>query len=108
MELTIYDFSKILTDLDSLSISDYHADSYFPCPKNHECYRFHWSWNGYSGSGAIYLKNGLIITNNKFCEQSQLSISSDSIRQAAKHVSEVYNEPALAELLQYIANKNKI
>jgi len=46
MELTIYDFSKILTDLENLLISDYHADKYFPCQKDQECYRFHWSWNG--------------------------------------------------------------
>ena len=105
MELTIYDFSKIMTDIHSLNVFDYHIDKYYQSQSNEIRYRFHWNWHGYSGSGEIYLVNGIVDAKNKFCEQSLLRISLDSERKAVKNVSEVYNEPQLAELMQYIANK---
>lgn len=108
MKLTIYDFSKIMTDLASLQITNFHIDKCWTCPVNGECYRFDWEWHGYSGNGAIYLINGVVDINSVFCRDSYLTINSDSLRQAEnKHVSEVYNEPALANLMQYIANSNK-
>lgn len=108
MKLTIYDFSKIMTDLPSLSITNYHMDQHWTCPKNGACYRFSWEWHGYSGNGMICLINGVVDITNEFCKESYISISRDSLRQAEnKHVSEVYNEPQLANLMQYIAELNK-
>lgn len=108
MKLTIYDFSKIMTDLPSLQISNFHIDKCWTCPDNGECYRFDWEWHGYSGSGSIYLINGVVDINSVFCRDSYLAISSNSLRQAEnKHVSEVYNEPKLVNLMQYIADSNK-
>ena len=106
MNLTIYDFSKIMTDIASLIVTDFHLDKYYQPQSNEMCYRFHWEWHKYSGSGVIYLVNGKIDVCNKFCEQSSLSISQHSIRQAVKHISEVYNEHALVNVLQYIADIN--
>lgn len=105
--LTIYDFSKIMTDIESLTITDYHLDKCYQSITNEKRYSFHWNWHGYSGRGEVYLVNGRVDISNQFCVQSLLRVSTDSIRKADKHVSEVYNEPNLAELLQYIADKEQ-
>lgn len=107
MILTIYDFNKIMSDIDSLRVTNYHKDVHWICPLDGICYRFNWEWHGYSGSGMVCLLNNKVDPNNEFCKESLLSIHQDSIRQAEiKHISEVYNEPDLVELMQYIADTN--
>ena len=109
MDLTIYDFHKIASDFEALLITNYHVDKNWNCPPGGVCCRFHWEWHRYSGSGMICLMGNTLDGKNEFCKQSYMQIHRDSIRQAkGKHISEVYNEPALVEVLQYIADCNRI
>ena len=56
----------------------------------------------------ICLIGGVVDATKEFCKESFLSIHKDSVRQATnKHISEVYNEPELVELMQFIADNNK-
>lgn len=109
MKLTIYDFHKIMTDISALHISNYRQDKNWHCPEKGKSFIFNWEWHEYSGFGMVCLLNGIVDGSNEFCKESFLSIGSKSRKQAEnKHVSEIYNEPALTELLQYIADNHKL
>lgn len=104
--LTIYDFHKIMHDVNNLRITDFHVDEFASKPEeNKTAYFFHWEWNGYSGHGEIFTLNNAIDTSSIYCRDSHLTINSDSSKQAQKHVSELYNEPLLIDLFEYILRK---
>ena len=94
-----------MTDIENFQISNVHKDDLWQCPDNGECFRFDWSWHDYSGFGMICLINGVFDESNAFCKESSLTISTSSKRHAGKDVSEVYNEPQLAELMIIITNR---
>lgn len=107
--LTIYDFHKIMHDVDSLIITNFHIDIYQTREaENKVAYFFDWEWNGYSGYGEIFTINGDIDYDSVYCRDSHLTVHTNSKKQAQKHVSELYNEKELLELFEYILRENNI
>lgn len=102
--LTIYDFSKIMNAPDDLDVWDI-SRSIMENQPGIEKIHFKWEWQGYSGFGDIYLKNGIIDCDNQWCRDSNLTISSDSKKQATKHYSVIYNEPSLINVFEHINHK---
>ncbi len=103
MKLTIYDFHKILDELDDLNVTEFEKNECYNGDTNKACYCFKWEWKGYGGFGEAFLINGKIDTNEVFCRDSFLRIDSEK-KAIVKNISEVYNEPELAELIQYIVD----
>lgn len=107
MKLTIYNFHKILDDLGDLNITDFKKSEPCNAEDNKTCYCFKWEWQGYSGFGKAFLVNNKIDINDVYCGDSYLRIGQNSKKQAiGKNISEVYNEPELAELIQYVVDHN--
>ena len=93
-KLTIYDFAKIMNAPDDLDVWDI-CHSNLDQSTGIESIRFKWDWQGYSGYGEIFLKNGRIDSEDEHCNNSSLTISSASLKQADKHYSVLYNEKSL-------------
>lgn len=105
-KLGIYNFSKILNDIDAFSYIIKSRDIYGNPKNNITKIFFTWGWHDYEGFGEIFLYNNVIDVNNVTCRDSHLTISSNSKRQATKHYSTLYNEPGLISLFEYIINNN--
>ena len=102
--LTIYDFSKIMNAPDNLDVWGI-SRSVVENQPDIEKIHFKWEWQGYSGFGDIFRKNGVIDYDNQWCRDSCLTISSDSKKQATKHYSPLYNEKGLITLFEYIISR---
>ena len=103
-KLTMYDFSKIMNEPEDLNVWDVTCSGEI-YDSSIERIHFKWEWQGYSGTGEIYLKDGIIDYDNITCRDSKLEIASDSKRKANKHYSVLYNEKNLIVLFEYILSK---
>lgn len=103
--LTIYDFSKILQDLDALCVSNITMKPFGNLENQVSQVHFNWSWHGYCGFGYIFLYEGKLDISRVECRDSNLTISTNSDRQAAKHYSTIYNEPNLEYVFLHILDK---
>ena len=110
--LTIYDFGKkIMSDIESFNFVPKSIKPKYPNNEHSEIYSlvFLWEWNGYNGYGTIDYNNHTNELCNEFGENSsKLVIHSDSRRQAQKNISELYNDPSLAELFDMILKKTDL
>lgn len=109
-QLTIYDFGKkIMKDIGNFSFKiDNSKSCTYNKPSNDDTCKkcdlyFLWEWNDYSGYGKIDFYSD----TNKVCNEfgnnmSYIVVGSTSKRQAKKHISELYNEPELEALFNYI------
>ncbi len=110
IRLTMYDFGKkIMNDIENFSFKidndktcNYDKATNDDTRKKCDLY-FLWEWNDYSGYGKIDFYSD----TNKVCNEfgnnmSYIVVGSTSKRQAQKHISELYNEPELEDLFNYI------
>ena len=108
--LTIYDFGrKIMSEIE---LFDFEPLSIIPKNANKSniySLSFSWSWNGYCGYGNIDYDSNTNEVCNEFGENfSKLTIDSNSLKQAQKYVSELYNDKDLLPLFTMILQKTDL